>query len=61
MTATFYGLIVSNAVIMPLADRLQLRGSSFTQNHSKILKIILLIHQGEAQKIIEDELNGVRF
>ncbi len=61
MTATFYGLIVSNAMIMPLADRLQLRGSSFAQNHTKILKIILLIHQGEAQKIIEDELNGVRF
>jgi chemotaxis protein MotA len=61
MTATFYGLIVSNGLIMPIADRLQLRGTSFAQKHTKILKIILLIHQGETQKIVEDELNGLQF
>ena len=61
MTATFYGLILSNGFIMPIADRLQSRGNTSMRYAEQILKLILLIHQGEAPKMIEDELNGLQF
>jgi chemotaxis protein MotA len=56
MTATFYGLILSNAVIGPLADRLEINLSRTSRANQTILDIILLINRNEPLSIIEDEL-----
>jgi chemotaxis protein MotA len=59
MTATFYGLIAANAILMPLADRLYIMHLSEMRSNEHVFKVLLLIHQDEAPKVIEDELNAV--
>ena len=56
MTATFLGVIVSNAVIMPLADRLQIRHTYEKQYLQNVYQIILLINQNEFSDLIEEEV-----
>ena len=58
MTATFYGLILSNAVIGPIADRLEVSLSRTTRINQTILDIVLLINHNEPQSVIEDELRA---
>jgi chemotaxis protein MotA len=57
MTATFYGLIIANIIIMPITDRLQINELARTQQNERVLKILLLIHRNESSKVVEDELN----
>ena len=58
MTATFYGLLLSNMILGPLADRMEISLSRSARIHQTILDIVLLISQKEPQSIIEDELNA---
>ncbi len=57
MTATFYGLLLANVILMPLTDRLQINELARNQQNDRILKILLLIHHDESSKVVEDELN----
>jgi chemotaxis protein MotA len=57
MTATFFGLLVSNALISPLADRLQVRHVYLRRLYSNIYQLILLINQGEPAALINGELD----
>lgn len=57
MTATFFGLIIANGVVMPLADRLQVKQMSETRYLQNIYQILLLINQDEAADLISDEVN----
>lgn len=57
MTATFFGLIVANGAISPLSDRLQVRHVNRKRMISNIYQILLLINQGEASKLISDEVD----
>lgn len=56
MTATFLGLVVSNAVIMPLADRLQIKHTYQKQYLQNVYQIILLINQNEFSDLIKEEV-----
>jgi chemotaxis protein MotA len=47
MTATFYGLILANILIMPLADRLQVAHLSKVKLNEQVLQILALIHEGQ--------------
>lgn len=55
LTATFFGLIVANGIIMPLSDRLQVRHIHHTAYLNNVYQLLLLINQDEASQLIEDE------
>lgn len=57
MTATFYGLILANLLILPLADRLSVVQLKRTQTNDLVFRALILIHRGEAVSVIEDKLN----
>lgn len=58
MTATFFGLILSNALISPLADRLQVQQVRDQRVYQAIYELLLLINGGEPQSLVEDEVNS---
>lgn len=53
MTATFYGLILANGLLMPLADRLQVKRQSSRSLDIHILETLLLINSGEPPSLVE--------
>lgn len=57
MTATFLGLIIAHALIMPLADRLDARQVQVARLYNNLFEIILLIDRDEASTIILDEVD----
>lgn len=58
MTATFFGLAIANAIIMPLADRLQLKQISEKTYLKNIYQVLLLINNEEASLLVEDEVGS---
>ncbi len=56
MTATFFGLILTNAALSPLADRMQIRHVTEQRLLQSIYEMLLLINQGEAETLIADEV-----
>lgn len=57
MTATFYGLVIANAVIMPLADRLQILQSDNAQRAARIVHALSLIEAGEPVSLLGPEVH----
>jgi chemotaxis protein MotA len=57
MTATFFGLILSNALIAPLADRLQVQQVRDQRLYQALYEVILLINGGEPIALVTDEVN----
>ena len=57
MTATFFGLFLTNVLIAPLADRIQIRYINRKRMFANIYKILLLINQDEPDAIINNELH----
>jgi chemotaxis protein MotA len=56
MTATFFGLAISNGIVMPLADRLQIRHLAQIHYLNNVYQVLLLINQDESSHLIEDEV-----
>lgn len=56
MTATFFGLILSNMLISPLADRLQILQASNLRVTDNLYEVILLINRNEAASLVADEM-----
>lgn len=56
MTATFFGLILANMVISPLADRLQVRRVNNQRLLDHIYEILLLINRDEPAALINGEM-----
>lgn len=56
MTATFFGLIAANAVIAPLADRVQVRQVQQHRLLANLYEILLLINRDEPSSLINDEV-----
>lgn len=54
MTATFYGLILANGVVMPLADRLQVEHLNQVRINDQVFQGLLLIHAGEPLSVFSD-------
>mgnify|MGYP000347895316 CR=1 FL=1 len=57
MTATFFGLILANAVFSPLADRLQVNQVHNQRLYRSLYEILLLINQDEPGSLIMDEVD----
>jgi chemotaxis protein MotA len=57
LTATFFGLAIANAIVMPLSDRLQVRHLALKQYLSNVYQVLLLINQEEAAELIRDEVH----
>jgi len=56
MTATFLGIVLTNMVISPLADRLHIKQLKYQKSNNNIYNILLLIHRKEPLVLIEGEL-----
>lgn len=56
MTATFLGLTLANALIMPIADHLQVKHIREKNDLINLYQIILLINQNESSQLVEDEV-----
>lgn len=56
LTATFFGLMIANAIVMPISDRLQVRLLSYSQYLNHVYEVLLLINQEESEVLIEDEV-----
>lgn len=56
LTATLFGLVVANVVVMPLADRLQIKHLAHKQYLQNVYQLLLLINQEESTNLIEDEV-----
>lgn len=57
MTATFFGLILANVLIAPVADRLYVNQVNQQRVLQNIYEILLLINQGEPTTLIKEELH----
>ncbi len=57
MTATFFGLLLTNAIISPLADRLHVHQLNQQRSLDMVYEILLLINRGEPTALIKEELN----
>lgn len=55
MTATFFGLVLANALIMPLADRLQVDLMTKRKLYSEAFESLRLINAGESLEWLRDE------
>ena len=58
MTATFYGLLLANSVLMPLADRIQVIHQERVRQNKFIFRILRLIHTGQSGMVIREEVYG---
>jgi chemotaxis protein MotA len=54
MTATFYGLLLSNLFITPLADRLQHRHLMKSKQSEDVFNVLLMILKNEPVSVIEN-------
>lgn len=57
MTATFYGLVLANGVIQPLADRLHVKRVETHRSLTSIYEVLLLINRKEPIALIHGELD----
>lgn len=56
MTATFFGLIIANALLMPLADRLQVTHLRRKEYFTSLYQLLLLINRREPNILIQNEV-----
>jgi chemotaxis protein MotA len=52
LTATFYGLALSNGILMPLSDRLHVKFLSDLKTNEQVCKMLLLVHQNEPLSLV---------
>lgn len=57
MTATFLGLILTNAFLSPIADRVQMYQIQHQRVLQKTYEVLLLINNNEPSSLIEEEVN----
>ena len=57
MTATFFGLILANVFIAPVADRLHVNHVNQQRVLQNIYEVLLLINQGEPSTLVKEEIH----
>jgi|GEM_PF-1062420 len=55
MTATFFGLVLANAIIMPLADRLHVHHMNQKRLLIETYQVLLLINRGESLELLDED------
>jgi chemotaxis protein MotA len=56
MTATFFGLLLANGIIMPLADRLSLQHMRWKNNAQSVYELLLLVNRREPATLVQGEV-----
>ena len=56
MTATFFGLTIAHAIVMPLSDRLNLLHSRRKEVLTDLYEVLLLVNRGEPELLIKQEV-----
>lgn len=54
MTATFYGLIIANMILLPLSDRIHIKHLSVSNRNETILDALLKINNKQPSSMIEN-------
>jgi len=57
MTATFYGLLTANLIVMPLSDRLMVLHIAHCKLHEYVYHTLMFIHHNEPPAIIEGKVS----
>jgi chemotaxis protein MotA len=57
MTATFFGLVLANVFIAPVADRLHVNHVNQQRVLQNIYEVLLLINQGEPSTLVKEEIH----
>lgn len=57
MTATFFGLILANCVVTPLADHMHVKHMQDEKVYTGIYQILILINRDEPQALVGDEVD----
>jgi chemotaxis protein MotA len=60
MTATFFGLIMANAIITPLADRLHVQHVWKKRLYTETYQILLLLNRGESMELINETYESTK-
>ena len=55
MTATFYGLLLSNGILMPLADRIFVEATHRKKYYGLVYEMITMINRREPTSMVEEE------
>ena len=58
MTATFFGLVVANCIVSPLADHLHVKHMQNEKFYTGVYQVLILINRGEASALVEDEVSS---
>jgi chemotaxis protein MotA len=58
MTATFFGLVVSNCIVTPTADHLHVKHLQNEKLFTSVYQLLILINRGEAASLVKDEVTG---
>lgn len=58
MTATFYGLILANGFLMPLADRIHVEAMNHKKYFGQVYEILTLINHREPAMMVEEEISN---
>ena len=53
MTATFYGLLLSNFIVLPLADRLETREEERRMNLERTVKLLLAVQKNQPNSVTQ--------
>jgi chemotaxis protein MotA len=56
MTATFFGLLLANGLIMPLADRVHAQHQRWRQHTQSIYELLLLVNRKEPATLVQGEI-----
>lgn len=56
MTATFYGLLFANAILLPFADRLSVEAIHRKKHYGLVYEILTLVNRKEPVQMVEEEL-----
>lgn len=58
MTATFFGLVVANCAVTPLADHMHVKHIQSERLYTGVYQILILINRGEAPTLVQDEVTA---
>ncbi|MEO6459390.1 MAG: MotA/TolQ/ExbB proton channel family protein [Bdellovibrionota bacterium] len=56
MTATFFGLLLANGLIMPLADRLSIQHMRWKNKSQSVYELLLLVNRREPATLVQGEV-----
>jgi chemotaxis protein MotA len=57
MTATFFGLLLANGIVMPISDRLAVHHMRWRNQMTSVYELLLLVNRREPSTLVRGEVN----